>query len=138
MIMLKKIEAAVSFSLKIGSHYLVFCLWLHRILEQKQTHGYVTFIFLSSLLRNIFHQLNLFVYFFSLVLFFVFYQRPTVHNNDRATDLAKPPVSPPIQLVICLLSAVPGTGVSFSVVFLSGVAPILCSPSHFDEMGWRK
>jgi hypothetical protein len=27
--MLKKIEAAVSFSLKIGSHYLVFCLWLH-------------------------------------------------------------------------------------------------------------
>jgi photosystem II P680 reaction center D2 protein len=26
--MLKKIEAAVSFSLKIGSHYLVFCLWL--------------------------------------------------------------------------------------------------------------
>jgi hypothetical protein len=27
MIMLKKIEAAVSFSLKIGSHYLVFCLF---------------------------------------------------------------------------------------------------------------
>jgi hypothetical protein len=28
--MLKKIEAAVSFSLKIGSHYLVFCLWLQQ------------------------------------------------------------------------------------------------------------
>jgi chaperonin GroL len=31
--MLKKIEAAVSFSLKIGSHYLVFCLWLHTSLS---------------------------------------------------------------------------------------------------------
>jgi ribulose 1,5-bisphosphate carboxylase large subunit-like protein len=31
MIMLKKIEAAVSFSLKIGSHYLVFCLWLQGV-----------------------------------------------------------------------------------------------------------
>jgi hypothetical protein len=30
--MLKKIEAAVSFSLKIGSHYLVFCLWLQAAL----------------------------------------------------------------------------------------------------------
>jgi ribulose 1,5-bisphosphate carboxylase large subunit-like protein len=30
MIMLKKIEAAVSFSLKIGSHYLVFCLCFSR------------------------------------------------------------------------------------------------------------
>ncbi|KAH0849869.1 hypothetical protein HID58_096003 [Brassica napus] len=57
------------------------------------------------------------------------------NDDDRATDLTEPSFSPSIHLVFCLLSAVPCTGVSFSVGRLS--IPVH-SLSAVDEMVWRR
>lgn len=118
-----QINQSDSFFLLHLIHQLFICTL---VLIRYSNRNTVRNIYLStSYLGNI---SNSSVFLFLLLLFF--YQRPTVNNDDRAADLAEPSVSPPTQLVICLRSAVSGTGVSFSVVFLSGVAPILCSPSY--------